>query len=245
MQVSNNTAWDGKIPLTALSIISHILLIHNLNEDWIYKINGAHWSVATEWHIYFVFPIVLYIWRKFGLIISVVVSVILTGILYYLVPFAEPQFILLFLMGVISAYFAFTSKVNLQESKYLFICLLLFIPLCFVVYFKFPAKAIYQVLFGFNFAFLLFILVKMEFKKEKNFLSLFFSNSILSFFGKISYSLYLIHGPILALLNLYLMKYFVINYNNTLMIMWFIVVPFCVLISYGFYYLIERRFQNN
>ncbi|MBK0371285.1 acyltransferase family protein [Flavobacterium agrisoli] len=245
LQEPANTVWDSKIPLTAPSVIAHVFLVHNWNVDWIYKINGAHWSVATEWQIYFVFPVLLFFWRKFNLITAIFFSLILTIILYKLVPFAEPQFILLFFMGVISAYFTFSNSFEINEVQLLPCCLLLFIPMCLAVYYKFPAKAIYQVFFGLNFAFLLYLLTKIQLNGLSNKLINVLSGKCLGFLGKISYSLYLIHGPILALFNLYLMKYFIISYNNTLMIMCFLVVPFCVLISYGFYYLIERKFQNN
>ena len=37
-------------------IASHLLLVHNLSERWIFKIDPPMWSVATEWQIYLLFP---------------------------------------------------------------------------------------------------------------------------------------------------------------------------------------------
>ena len=48
-------------------IVSHLLLIHNFNPDWHSKIDYPMWSVATEWQIYFLFPLVLLpVWKRFG-----------------------------------------------------------------------------------------------------------------------------------------------------------------------------------
>jgi peptidoglycan/LPS O-acetylase OafA/YrhL len=47
------------------SILSHALLIHTWVRGQTFAINYALWSVATEWHIYFLFPtILLPIWQR-------------------------------------------------------------------------------------------------------------------------------------------------------------------------------------
>lgn len=49
------------------NIVSHLLLIHNWVPAWAFNIDVPLWSVATEWHIYFLFPLVLLpIWRRWG-----------------------------------------------------------------------------------------------------------------------------------------------------------------------------------
>jgi peptidoglycan/LPS O-acetylase OafA/YrhL len=45
--------------VSAGSVISHLVLLHNLNASWIYDLNGTLWSIATEWQIYFVFALLL------------------------------------------------------------------------------------------------------------------------------------------------------------------------------------------
>ncbi len=57
------------------SIVSHVLLIHNWDFDWVYRINGPMWSVATEWQIYFLFPLVLLpLWRRIGGLATVILA---------------------------------------------------------------------------------------------------------------------------------------------------------------------------
>src|SRR5690606_28406235 len=155
-----------------------------------------------------------------------------------------PQFILLFFLGVISAYFSFGDKRVIPSNFVYWVCVFLFFPISICVFYKFPAKIIYQILFGVNFSLLLNILVGFNSLKRKNKIIDFFETKPLLFLGKISYSLYLIHGPFLALFNLIMLKNFDFKYETQLIFTWFIVVPFCVLLSWIFYYFVERRFQN-
>ena len=61
--------WNIVLPaFTPGVIISHLLLVHNLSPNWIFKIDYPMWSVATEWQIYFLFPfLMLPVWRRFGI----------------------------------------------------------------------------------------------------------------------------------------------------------------------------------
>ena len=48
-------------------VLSHLLLLHNMSGVWVFRINMALWSVATEWQIYFALPFVLIpAWRRGG-----------------------------------------------------------------------------------------------------------------------------------------------------------------------------------
>jgi peptidoglycan/LPS O-acetylase OafA/YrhL len=53
--------WGGGV------LLSHLLLLHNLDGGWVWKVNIPFWSVATEWQIYFAFALVLVpLWRRWG-----------------------------------------------------------------------------------------------------------------------------------------------------------------------------------
>jgi len=63
----SRSPWDRALPATGAGVVvSHLLLIHNLHETWFYKIDPPLWSVATEWQIYWLFPGLVVIWRRFG-----------------------------------------------------------------------------------------------------------------------------------------------------------------------------------
>ena len=63
--------WSANF--TAGTLLSHLAVIHNLRPEWAGRSNMALWSVATEWQIYFVFPLLLLpVWRRFGNVAAVV-----------------------------------------------------------------------------------------------------------------------------------------------------------------------------
>jgi peptidoglycan/LPS O-acetylase OafA/YrhL len=56
------------------AVVSHLLLVHNWAPGWIYKINPPAWTVATEWQIYLVFPLLLAARRRLGAAVTVAVA---------------------------------------------------------------------------------------------------------------------------------------------------------------------------
>ena len=58
------TSWDGSVPVTGQSIVTHLLLVQDYFDST--SINHVFWSVATEWHIYFLFPLLLVLFRRWG-----------------------------------------------------------------------------------------------------------------------------------------------------------------------------------
>lgn len=67
-----NRPWDRALPAFGPGVIvSHLLLVHNLSERWLFKIDPPLWSVATEWQIYFLFPVFVGLWRRSGLLAAI------------------------------------------------------------------------------------------------------------------------------------------------------------------------------
>jgi len=66
------------VPIASPEVLSHLFLVHNLNPNWIKSIDIPMWSVATEWQIYFVFALLLLpIWRRLGIWSTVAIAFIL------------------------------------------------------------------------------------------------------------------------------------------------------------------------
>lgn len=100
--------WDWSVPgLTKNAIISHLLLIHNLNPTWITKIDHPLWSIAIEWQIYFVFALLLIpIRRKFGTVAAIACACALgaaPGLLFHTGDWTRPWYLGLFSVGMLSA----------------------------------------------------------------------------------------------------------------------------------------------
>ena len=100
--------WDWSLPaFSKNAIISHLFLVHNLNPAWIAKIDHPLWSIAIEWQIYFVFAIVLIpIVRKFGIVASVVAACVLgavPGVVFHTLDWTRPWYLGLFSLGMLAA----------------------------------------------------------------------------------------------------------------------------------------------
>ena len=101
----------------------HFLIIHNLNQDWAFAINGPMWSVATEWQIYFLFPaLLLPVYRRFGIILVVLIAFIIgLSPSYILSGWSEyaacPWFLGLFALGMAGASINFSKKASIIRWK--------------------------------------------------------------------------------------------------------------------------------
>ena len=103
--------------LQPASVISHLFLVHNLSFDWVYRINGPMWSVATEWQIYFVFALCLVpICRRFGALVTTGVAWLVGCAPFFLLPkdanfyWACPWFIGSFSLGMYGALIGFAPS---------------------------------------------------------------------------------------------------------------------------------------
>ncbi len=100
--------WGTMRPAFTPGVLaSHLLLLHNLDDAWIFKINAPMWSVATEWQIYFLFPLALLpIYRRMGGMAAVIAGVLIgLSPLYFFRRFesAAPWFCGLFALGMYAA----------------------------------------------------------------------------------------------------------------------------------------------
>jgi peptidoglycan/LPS O-acetylase OafA/YrhL len=92
-------------------ITSHLLLVHNVSPAWLFGINAPFWSIAVEWQIYFVFAaILLPVWRRFGGAASLATAFLLGLAPLYLLPVGKnfdwscPWYIGLFALGMSAAW---------------------------------------------------------------------------------------------------------------------------------------------
>jgi peptidoglycan/LPS O-acetylase OafA/YrhL len=84
------------------TVVAHLLLVHNVNVEWVSGMDAILWSIACEWQIYLLFAIALVpIWRRSGLFtmlaVSAVVAAVITegfarGWYVYFLPWMIPIF---------------------------------------------------------------------------------------------------------------------------------------------------------
>ncbi len=116
LQTRTGTIWDDTSPAFALGpIATHLLLVHNLVPAWASRINGPLWSVATEWQIYFLFPLLLLpAWRKAGSLATLLTAFAVGCLPIWLVPRVAgrwiPWYLGLFALGMCSAAVGFSAR---------------------------------------------------------------------------------------------------------------------------------------
>jgi len=92
--------------VSGASIVTHFLLIHNLWPSLIYTLNGPAWSLATEWQIYFVFALLLVpVWNRYGNGVMLLTATAVAFVPYcfnHQFDLACPDFVLLFAFGMVT-----------------------------------------------------------------------------------------------------------------------------------------------
>jgi peptidoglycan/LPS O-acetylase OafA/YrhL len=248
---------DGRV------ILSNVLLL----EDVIPKTNiidGVFWSVAVEWKIYFLFPLFIWIWRRFGplatLAVSAAIGYGLVPILHAFLPgndlsFICPWYIFLFTMGLCASAETYRSNAHRPSlfSRYAGIATISFgvLLLCALAYF-----GSHGIGFGTNGAIgmdpiigafaasLLAFLANARRGTKGSLVETVFEARPLVYAGMMGYSIYLFHVPMLDL-------FAAVMHRSRLPhpqwdVAYFLVgLPVVLVACYGFYMVVERHFLNS
>ena len=114
--------WSDAVPADEpFGLWSHLFLLHNLHWKWMLKINPPLWTVATEWQIYWLFPLVLLpIWRKAGAAATIAAAFVLGLAPHFLLgkgDGAAPWFLGLFAIGMTSAALSVANHTLLPTQR--------------------------------------------------------------------------------------------------------------------------------
>ena len=244
------------------AFVSHLFLIHNLRLDWIGKLDFPTWSIATEWQIYFVFALVLLpIWKRAGnvpvLLISLVIGLLphfaLSGSWKF--DWACPWFVIVFAEGMIAAALVFSPNLkfrkNLGKPAVRIPAALFAIAVYFpFVWWTFPVTMRwYSLLDVFAALPILYLIVccvdaALSNSPQKTFSPFaILGKPLLVRLGTMSYSLYLIHWPILLEVSP-LTRFFAHHGIAASPAIWLIVIglPASLAAAYCFHVVFERPF---
>ncbi len=209
----SGTIWDDSLPGLALEpVVSHVFLVHNWVPSLAYQINGPHWSVATEWQIYFFFPLLLLpLWRRHGALMTVLVAAGLGYAPLLLFERSElkaiPWYLCLFALGMLAAGVSFSERRTEswlrarvawgKVSAALWLLCALGGTVGARVWFRYiPAT---DLLVGVAASCLLIYLTSRVQSGEETWLLRMLQSAPAALVGHFSYSLYLTHLPIVAL----------------------------------------------
>ncbi len=254
----SHSGWDASLPaLHADIIISHLLLLHNFNENWIHKIDSPMWSVATEWQIYFVFALVLLpLWRKFGLAITLVFATIVGFIPHWLfhrsLDSANFEFIGLFAFGMAGAVVSFSQNPKEMDIRNKIpwgaLSLISLLPIVYFAKYRWGGSwsnlVISYLVIGVATVCLLIYTTESLMNAAHKPLPLatrFLKAKPCVVLGSFSYSLYLIHAPVLALVTI-TMRRLQLSFTSSIIPYLVIAVPLSILVAYVFYQAFEKPF---
>jgi peptidoglycan/LPS O-acetylase OafA/YrhL len=258
LNARSGTIWDDTFPAFERGpIATHLLLIHNLFPSFVYRINGPLWSVATEWQIYFFFPLFLLpIWRRVGLLATVLAGFVLGCAPIWLVPSVAahwiPWYLGLFSLGMVAAGIGFSTRElerRLAQQVPWKAVLLGFLAVCLLggtllakLWFKFMPLSDAWV--GATTAALLVHLTSCATNgplARRPMLLRCLESKPLVRLGHFSYSLYLTHLPVVALCY-FALQPARLSESARMLAMIGLGVPSSLVVAYGFFWVFERRF---
>ncbi len=254
------TGWhwnSGQPAFTPGALLSHFLLLHNLSHKWIFSINPPMWSVALEWQIYFIFAaLLLPVWRRFGIIFTLLFACVSSTILG--IHLTSWWYIILFTLGMTGAVIGFSRKSSLLKWKEkiswdlfanTFGVAWTLMTVCFC--FKFlpfnPVNEIIKdLLLGVTVTCLIISCTRFLiegnntcFRGILHLLSSHWATTL----GTFSYSLYLVHAVVIALVE-FCLNDFNLSPTVRFLTLTVLVMPLSVLGAYGFHLIFEKPFMS-
>lgn len=105
--------WSQYVPVTIQNTVAHIFMVHNFSRDWMYKINGVLWSISIEFQLYFLFPLLCFALWRWGA--RIVLPLVAAGIILVMHENVESTklyvwYFGLFVLGMAGAKWAFDPR---------------------------------------------------------------------------------------------------------------------------------------
>jgi peptidoglycan/LPS O-acetylase OafA/YrhL len=217
--------------------------------------NGAFWSIAIEWQIYFVFPLILWLGAKRSLEAAVACTVAVVLIAHIMAglggPFGKidglmPQFLALFALGVLAVKLGQTggnAKLRRRLGALAVVACLAVVAGAIVQGSEWMVDHFFSVdlVFGLGAACALYVLFTGGAGSAHRVLA---SRTGLRL-GLFSYSIYLLHGPLLAVIHKYLVGPMDIPPLAQFASLLLIGVPVVLALCYGFHLVFEAPFLRH
>ena len=244
--------WHKSFPaITAGSIASHLLLLHNYIPAHQYAIDHPLWSIATEWQIYLLFPLLVVIGKKYGDFRILSASVAITVVLQMLLvngwfehnPWPA-QFVGLFGLGMVCAAWNFPREGGAPPNGRRWgqrAAVLLGVGVVSNLVLGATRQQVPDLLIGAGLGCSLVFLTDAVARGRHPLALRMLELSPLVKLGRFSYSLYLLHAPVLALFYL-LARQLSLGLVEFQLFILGIGLPATIAICYLFFLIFERPF---
>jgi peptidoglycan/LPS O-acetylase OafA/YrhL len=259
---TTGTQWDITIPHSryewAKAIGTHVLLIQDFFDA--YTLNHALWSIPVEWQIYFFFPLLVLLWRRWpGPLITTAATLAVSAWAQWWVPMHHPRmqqvnfhYLGLFAMGMLAATisFAHTGRLTVLQRPApshaigwlgLLAGATVIRIFCLKIEWVTSHWLTIDILTGIAVSCLLISASLHRTNPIRAFLSL----RPIVWLGTFSYSLYLIHAPLLQVLWQYVIHPLGLTNGQTFVALAMSAVPIVGGCAWLFHLCFERPFMNH
>ena len=195
------------LPVTRENVLAHIFMVQNLRPEWMYKVNGVLWSISIEFQLYFLFPLLARSMRRIGWGPTLVLTVVISVALALLIPRGVklyPWFLSLFFLGMVGAWYGLTPN---RRGQWLWVAGAMGLLFCVVGTCLGWSPIITECCLALAVVALLAEGTRAELTGARS-PATAFSVKPLAVAGAFSYSLYLMHHPILQALAIFRPRFF-------------------------------------
>lgn len=249
------THWDMTLPITWQAVVSALLLTNDIIDP--IRINHVFWSIAVEWRIYFLFPAILWLWRRSGgKVATATIAVSATSVSYALPHISMKliflqttlSFIGLFAMGVYASYLA--CGVHHRHGMPFKRWLTIFASVASVMAIAshahlLPDRLSREPVFDFLYGLAMASWLARWSMPQDSFMRSALSWSPLPAIGAFAFSLYLIHAPMIQICwQVFVRPTHLSGYPAFVMLL-FVATPIAVASAYVFFLYFERPFLSS
>jgi len=217
------TQWNSSLPVTRSSVLSHLLLVQDIFAGTSHRINYCLWSISVEWRIYFLFPFMVFCWNRYGPLKTVIAANLISFLL--LIPLEYTYFDTsaggvclhyygLFAFGMLAAGFAHSNDPRLLRLRERLPWAVLFVVMAglalisnkgYIHDVRLPWQ-IQDLFVGLATLCLLVGVTPGRTSDPWGWVRRALGWGPLDFVGTFSYSLYLIHAPLLEIIWVYFLR---------------------------------------
>jgi peptidoglycan/LPS O-acetylase OafA/YrhL len=237
---------------TTRGVVIHGLLLQDITGSW--APNGAFWSIAVEWQIYFVFPLILWLARRTSIRTSVVSTVALVlavkGVTTLGTPFNKvdhltPQFLALFAVGVLAAHIGHGElepriKRRVGAAGLVTVAAVVLAAVIEGSVWMVSRYFWVDLAFGLAVACLMAVMYGGGAPRTRRVLA----SRLALGLGLFSYSIYLLHGPLVGFADLEIIRPLHLAPLAAFATLLVVAVPVILVICYGFHLVFEAPFLH-
>jgi peptidoglycan/LPS O-acetylase OafA/YrhL len=240
--------WTGKGPVPLRSIFGFFFLVQDIFR--LPSPNSPMWSIAVEWHLYFLFPLLVFVGCRYGMRWLLAGSAVVALTLHYLLwgtdaQSTTPHFLVLFTIGIVTAYAIGAFVRGAAPPPWLAsINGWLLIGLSFVVFVLMSeAEVAADLVAGSIFAVGIYVLGLREqptLEASRRISRVGGAKALMSI-GLISYSVYLVHSPTEKIVWHFVVEPLDLNPSIAFVLLAVVGIGLSLGAAYVLYLVIERR----